>query len=90
MNDIDAADLKILRAIAELKVSYPNADKIVTRVTNITPVEMGARLGELEIKGFIKALKGTNAPGVSLPNGIYAAGLTDRGRLTVIKKNNPI
>ena len=83
-DNIDEVDLKILEAIAELKVSYPNADKIKA-VVRIEPEELGARLGGLESEGLVKALKGAHMPGVSLPNGTYAAGLTDMGRLRLIK-----
>jgi len=87
MTDIDDIDLKILGAISDLKVSYPNADKI-KKTINLTPDDLEARLGVLEAKGYIKTLKGTFVPKVSLPKGIYAAGLTDSGNLIVIKSKS--
>jgi hypothetical protein len=83
--DIESVDFDILKVIADLRVSYPNSDRIKAQL-NIDSQELGARLGVLESKGLVEALKGSHMPGVSLPNGIYAAGLTDLGRLKLIKR----
>jgi len=83
---IDDTDFCIMQAIRDLGVSMPNADKI-NALVNIDPEELGARIGVMHSKGSIRAQYGTHMPGVSLPNGIYAAGLTDQGRLALIQKN---
>jgi len=82
---IEDTDFRIMQAILDLGVSIPNADRINARI-NLDPEELGARLGVMDSKGFIKAQWGSHMPGVSLPNGIYAAGLTDQGRLALIKR----
>ena len=82
---IDDTDFRILQAIQDLRVSIPNADKINARL-NLNPDELGARMGVMHSKGLIKAESGSYMPGVSLPNGIYAAGLTDHGRMALMKR----
>jgi hypothetical protein len=68
-----------MKAIADLKVPYPKADRINSLV-NIDPEELGARLGILEMQGYVKNQSETEAEGCSLPNGICASGLTNQGR----------
>lgn len=81
----DDTDFRIMQAIKDFGSSIPNADRIIALV-NIDPEELGARIGILHSKGLIKAEYDSNMPGFSLPNGIYAAGLTDQGRLALIKR----
>lgn len=83
---IDDTDFRIMQAIRDLGISTPNADKI-NALVNLDPEELGARIGVMHSKGLARAEYGTYMPGVSLPNGIYAAGLTDQGRLALIQKN---
>jgi hypothetical protein len=68
-----------MKAIADLKVPYPKADRINSLV-NIDPEELGARLGVLEMQGYVKNQSETETEGCSLPNGICASGLTNLGR----------
>lgn len=68
-----------MKAIADLKVPYPKADRINSLV-KIDPEELGARLGVLEMQGYIKNQSETETMGPSLPNGICASGLTNQGR----------
>jgi RIO-like serine/threonine protein kinase len=75
----DTIDFKILKAIADLKVAYPKADKINSLV-NLDPEELGARLGVLEMEGYVKTQSERNIEGSSLPNGISVAGLTGLGK----------
>ena len=83
---IDDTDFRIMQAIRDLGISTPNADKI-NALVNLDPEELGARIGVMHSKGLARAEYGSYMPGVSLPNGIYAAGLTDQGRLALIQKN---
>ncbi len=73
----DTTDFKILKAIADLKVANPKADKINAKV-GIDPEELGARLGVLEMEGYIKTQSGSQSD-ACLPNGICAAKLTNQG-----------
>jgi hypothetical protein len=75
----DTADFKILKAIADLKVPYPKADKI-NSLAKLDPEELGARLGVLEMEGYVKCQSQAEMEDSSLPNGISAAGLTNQGR----------
>ena len=75
----DTTDFDIMKAIAALKVPYPKADKINSLV-NLDPEELAARLGVLEMEGYIKTKTEADMVGDSLPNGISAAGLTNQGR----------
>lgn len=86
---IDDTDFCIMQAIRDLGISTPNADKI-NALVNIDPEELGARIGVMHSNGLVRAEYGTYMPGVSLPNGIYAAGLTDQGRLALIQKNKKV
>ncbi|MFZ2472698.1 MAG: hypothetical protein WAW52_12255 [Methanothrix sp.] len=71
-----------MKAIADLKVPYPKADKINSRV-KLDPEELGARLGVLEMQGYVKTKSETETEGISLPNGIYATGLTNLGKRAI-------
>lgn len=77
--DMDTIDFKILKAISDLKVPYPRADKI-NALVKLDPEELGARLGVLEMDGLIKTQSDSSISDVSIPNGISAAGLTNQGR----------
>ena len=68
-----------MKAIADLKVPYPKADRINSLV-KIDPEELGARLGVLEMQGYVKNQSETETEGSSLPNGVCATGLTNLGR----------
>ena len=68
-----------MRAIADLKVPYPRADKI-NSLAKLDPEELGARLGVLEMQGYVKTQSQAEIVGSSLPNGISAAGLTNQGK----------
>jgi len=46
----------------------------------LDPEELGARLGVLEMQGYIKIKSETDMEGFCLPNGICAAGLTNEGK----------
>jgi hypothetical protein len=76
---MDTTDFNILKAIANLRVASPRADKI-NAVVNLDPEELGARLGVLEMDGYVKTQSGEDIPGVSLPNGITSASITNLGR----------
>jgi RIO-like serine/threonine protein kinase len=75
----DTADFKILKAIADLKIPYPKADKI-NSLANLDPEELGARLGVLEMEGYVKTKSQAEMEDSSLPNCISAAGLTTQGK----------
>jgi hypothetical protein len=68
-----------MKTIADLKVPYPKADRINSLV-KLDPEELGARLGVLEMQGFVKTQSETDTEGSSLPNGICAAGLSPQGK----------
>jgi hypothetical protein len=68
-----------MKVIADLKVPYPKADKI-NSFAKLDPEELGARLGVLEMEGYVKTQNETDMEGSSLPNGICAAGLTSLGK----------
>jgi hypothetical protein len=76
---MDTVDFRILTAIADLKVAYPKADKINSLV-NLDPEELGARLGVLEMEGYVETQSETKIEGNGLPNGISVAGLTNLGK----------
>ena len=75
----DTVDFKIIKAITDLKVPYPKADRINSLV-NLDTEELGARLGVLEMQGYVKTQSEMDLEGSSLPNGICAAGLTNLGK----------
>lgn len=74
---MDTTDFDIIKAISDLKVPYPKADRINSQI-NLDPEELAARLGVLEMEGYVKTK--TDLEGSCLPNGISAAGLTNQGR----------
>lgn len=76
---MDTTDYEILKAIASLKIPFPKADRIISQI-GIDPEELGARLGGLEIQGYVKTLSEEDVDGSSLPNGMRAAGLTNLGK----------
>lgn len=71
-----------MKAIADLKVPYPKADRINSLV-RLDPEELGARLGVLEMQGYVKTKSETETEGSSLPNGICATGLTNLGKRAI-------
>ena len=75
---IDTTDFNILKAISDLKIANPKVDRINAMV-HLDPEELDARLGVLEMEGYIKTQNG-NPSDASRPNGIYAVGLTNQGR----------
>jgi RIO-like serine/threonine protein kinase len=79
----DTTDFKILKAISDLKVAVPRVDKINSLV-QLDPEELGARLGVLEMQGYVKtqsiSSQGDSLSGNSHPSGISGAGLTSLGR----------
>lgn len=76
---MDTTDFDIIKAIADLKVPFPRADKINSLV-KLYPDELAVRLGSLEMEGYVKTKTGADIEGPCLPNGISAAGLTNQGR----------
>ncbi|OPY49274.1 MAG: hypothetical protein A4E49_03198 [Methanosaeta sp. PtaU1.Bin112] len=76
---MEKIDFDILKAISDLRVSCPKADRIDSLV-NIDPEELGARLGVLEMEGYVTNQSGTEKEGFCLPNGISASRLTNQGR----------
>ena len=75
---MDTTDFNILKAISDLKIANPKVDRI-NAVVHLDPEELGARLGVLEMEGYIKTQSG-NPSGAIHPNGIYAVSLTNQGR----------
>jgi hypothetical protein len=49
-------------------------------LAKLDPEELGARLGVLEMQGYIKTKTEADMEWSGLPNGISAAGLTDTGK----------
>jgi hypothetical protein len=76
---MDTIDFEIMQAIKDLKVPYPKADRINSLV-KLDPEELGARMGILEMQGYVKNKTETDMEGSCLPNGICAAGLTGLGK----------
>lgn len=76
---MDIIDFEIMKAINDLKVPCPKAERINSMV-RLDPEELGARLGLLEMQGYVKNRSETDTEGYSLPNGISAAGLTNLGK----------
>jgi hypothetical protein len=73
---METIDYKIMKVIADLKVPFPKTDRINSLV-ELDPEELGARLGVLEMQGYVKTKSETSIEGPSLPNGINAVGLTN-------------
>ena len=67
-----------MKAIADLRVPWPRADRINSLV-KLDPEELGARLGVLEMQGYVKNQSEMDKED-SLPNGMYTAGLTNLGK----------
>lgn len=76
---MDTTDFDILKAIDALKVPFPRVDKIKD-IVGIGGEELGARLGALEMEGYVKTKTEMEMEGNCLPNGISAAGLTSQGK----------
>jgi hypothetical protein len=76
---MEKIDFDILKAISDLRVPCPKADWINSLV-NIDPEELGARLGVLEMEGYVTNQSGAENEGSCLPNGISASGLTNQSR----------
>jgi hypothetical protein len=68
-----------LKAISDLRVPYPKAAKINSLV-KLDLEELAARLGSLEMDGYVKTKTEADIEDSCLPNGISAAGLTNLGR----------
>jgi hypothetical protein len=68
-----------MKAIADLKIPFPKTDRINSLV-NLDPEEFGARLGILEMLGYVKTQNETSMDSSILPNGICAVGLTNLGK----------
>lgn len=68
-----------MKAIADLRVPYPKVDRINSLV-KLDPEELGARLGVLEMQGYVKNQSEKDMDGSSLPSGICATGLTNLGK----------
>jgi hypothetical protein len=75
----DTIDFEIMKAISDLKVPYPKVDRINSLV-KLDPEELGARLGGLEMQGYVKTKSETDREDSNLPNGICATGLTNLGK----------
>jgi hypothetical protein len=76
---MDTTDFDIIKAISDLKVPFPKADRINSLV-RLDPEELGARLGSLEMEGYVQTKSEADLEVYCLPNGISAAGLTNQGR----------
>jgi RIO-like serine/threonine protein kinase len=76
---LDTIDFKIMKAITDLKVPFPKTERINSLV-DLDPEELGARLGVLEMLGYVKTQNETGTEVSSLPNGICAVGLTNLGK----------
>jgi hypothetical protein len=68
-----------MKAIAKLLVPYPRIERINSLV-KLDPEELGARLGVLEMQGYVNNQSETDTEGFSLPNGICATRLTNQGK----------
>ncbi|NYT02321.1 MAG: hypothetical protein GKC10_06175 [Methanosarcinales archaeon] len=76
---MDYVEFKILKAIADLQVPYPQADRIRER-SGIDAEDLGVRLELLEMQGYVRTRRESTISDRSLPGGIYAAGLTTAGK----------
>jgi len=76
---MDTTDFDILKAISDLKVPYPKVDRLNSMV-ELDLEELAARLGVLEMEGYVKTKTEADVEGTSLPGGISAVGLTNQGR----------
>ena len=63
---MDTIDFDIMKAIADLKVPYPKADKI-NSIVKLDPEELGARLGGLEMEGYVKTKTKSDIEGQASP-----------------------
>lgn len=76
---MDTIDFEIIKAISDLLVPCPRVERINSRV-KIDPEELGARLGVLEMQGYVNNRSETEDEGSCLPNGICATRLTNQGK----------
>ena len=70
---MDTIDFDIMKAIADLKVPYPRAERI-NSIVKLDPEELGARLGGLEMEGYVKTKTETDAERTSLPQRHIGSG----------------
>jgi len=68
-----------LKAIKDLRVPYPKANR-VNSLVKLDAEELGARLGVLEMQGYLAIKTESDIDGSCLPNGISAVGLTSAGK----------
>jgi hypothetical protein len=66
MIEMDTTDFKILKAISDMKVAYPRASKI-NSIVNLDLEELGARLGVLELEGYIKTQSEAQLDAIAVP-----------------------
>lgn len=66
-------DLGIMKAISDLKVPYPKADKINSLV-NLDPEELGARRGSLEMEGYVQTKSEADIGNYCLPKAFRRQG----------------
>jgi len=76
---MDSMDYNILNAILDLKVPYPKVDRIMDKVP-LDGEELEARLGGMEMEGYVLTKRSDEISGPSLPGGTAAAGITNAGR----------
>ena len=76
---MDTIDFDILKAIKDLRIPFPKADRINSLI-KLDAEELGARLGVLEMQGYLLIKTESDTDGSCLPNGISAAGLTSEGK----------
>ncbi len=75
----DTTDFDIMKAITALKVPYPKADKINSLVNLVDLEELAARLGVMEMEGYIKTKTEADMAGDSLPQR-YISSRVDQSR----------
>jgi hypothetical protein len=96
MVNMDETDMIILKTLSMSKASFNPVYSVFGDI-GINENELEVRLRVLAKWGFVHFVKGSCAPGIILPNGIYSIGLTGLGRQLIIsrqftgqkKPNNP-
>jgi len=76
---MDYVEFKILKAIADLQVPFPQAERI-KELSGIDAEDLGVRLELLEMQGYVRTKRDASYSETSLPGGIYAAGMTTAGK----------
>lgn len=76
---MDNIDYKILETILDLRIAYPRVERVQSS-TNLEPEELAARLGLLEMEGYIKTRLDTNSSGADIPCEIGSVSITNLGR----------